>query len=362
MALFPTDQSLGDLISSKLMDASQWVGHHFHGANGGVTAQAIDAQAALPMESLPLIDERLRPRAPMVAEEIEILTRLQLSNNGFRHARLINAQSHPELYAAWGALCRRAGHHGPMPQLILTESSIPNAMELHSGEMVVTSGLLQRLNMREVIAVLGHELGHSRHEHGMVRGTAMAFFAGMGALLGNFVGKVGGIGPVASTGLHKLGKPGRLAADFLFGPHREGPASLLGSAAYIGMGAATGLMVANQITVKPTELQADIDGTIISGDPDALISALEKLHASDTRKGLGRWFGYLKSGYPTMEQRIEVIRKVGAEQSGQPLPEVLAPVGRPAPESAQPLAKVHEVTLGDRVAAPDTAMAAENAR
>lgn len=339
MPVLPTSLTFGSGISAQLMRASQWVQGHF-------TSQEFSNEYAL--DHVTLIDERLRPKAPMPKDDIEIMTRLNLSNMGLRNAQLVTAESHPELHAAWGTLCQRAGYGTKMPQLIITESKIANAMEITDSEMVITTGLLKMLTLREVVGVLGHELGHGRHDHTGPRVAALSVFGAAGALTGNFVGKMGGDNP---SGVHphlrRFGKAGEWVEKHFFPALPRGevprPASMLGYASYIAAGVGIGQIAANQVSVKPTELQADLDGVAISGDPEALASALSKMQAADPRGPISRFWGYLASGYPTVNERVDNIRRAAAEIPANPVPAALGPV---------PQKRVQNVALGERLEAP----------
>jgi Zn-dependent protease with chaperone function len=63
----------------------------------------------------------------------------------------------------------------------------PNAFALPGGTVVVTDDLVERFDDAVVVGVLGHELGHVRHRHGMrllVQATAIGVVAS--AVLGDF--------------------------------------------------------------------------------------------------------------------------------------------------------------------------------
>lgn len=347
MPVLPTDLAFGNGLDAKLMQMRQWLTQMFSGR------QFAGDHA---IEHIQLIDERLRPKAPMPRDDIEIMTRVGLSNMGLRNARLVTTESHPELHEAWRELCVRAGYGNKVPQLIITESPMANAMEVTDSEMVITTGLLKMLDLREVIGVLGHELGHGRRDHTGVRITSMVAFGGAGALVGNFLGKMGGIDP---DGMHRRilpGALGRWVERHFFSPMPEHagmrPASLLGYAALILGGVSVGRIAANQVSVKPTELQADLDGVAISGDAEALASALTKMQAADRRGPIARWWGYMKSGYPTVDERVANIRRAGKEMPANPVPAALAPAEGPL---AGPLAQVREVASAERIEMPELA-------
>ncbi len=77
----------------------------------------------------------------------------------------VTHDSNPWLYTTVDALSRQADI--PMPRVWVSGQSSPNAFVFgrtrRSSHLVVTMGLLQRLNQDEIRAVIGHELGHVRH-------------------------------------------------------------------------------------------------------------------------------------------------------------------------------------------------------
>jgi Zn-dependent protease with chaperone function len=216
-----------------------------------------------------------------------------------------------------------------VPQLIIVESKIVNAMTVSPEEVIVTTGLLKKLDLRETCAVLGHELGHAVSDHKTPRIAATVVFGGGGAI-------------AAHRLLDRFEKinPSRLSGVFY-----EMMAYILGGTA--------GSMVANQISVKPTELQADLKGAAISGDPQGLISALNKLEAGRKPNPIKKMFSYLHSGYPTTEQRIHNLQKIAAQM---PAPVLSAPISvmpvTPHVSSAQPSPTVSSIAADARVDGP----------
>jgi Zn-dependent protease with chaperone function len=128
------------------------------------------------------IDPRLVPKVPMQSADIDANLMLELSKMGMKRGRLVSAQSHPELMQAWQVMSARAGLK-KAPQLIIVESKIINAMTVSPEEVVVTTALLKKLDLRETCAVLGHELGHATSDHKRPRIAAMAVFGILGALV-----------------------------------------------------------------------------------------------------------------------------------------------------------------------------------
>lgn len=322
------------------------VGRMVHGLLG---AEPLGLTAEESMAVAPLADERLRPRAPMNHDQIDISTLAGLGNMGIRHGKLITAESHPELYAGWQKLSARAGLERA-PQLIMAESRGMNALTLGREEVVLTTELMKHMTLPETFAILGHELGHATSNHGRVRMLSTGIFGGIGLLVGNAIGRHAEVGKHLSRQLSKW-EPLNKTLNFFFRPHRVNPkpASLLGYAFYIGLGATIGHIVANQLSVKPTELESDTKAAAISGDPRSFISALKKLDEAHPRQSIKSKFRFLQSGYPTMGERIRNLEQIAeAMESAQPI--------TPAAETARmpmgPAMQVHAVEQAGRTQLP----------
>ena len=87
-----------------------------------------------------------------------------------RGRREVTRESNPWLYTTVVELATQAGV--PVPRIWASADDSPNAFvfgrTLASAELVVTEGLLERLNADEVRAVVGHEIGHLRHRDVLV--------------------------------------------------------------------------------------------------------------------------------------------------------------------------------------------------
>lgn len=264
-----------------------------------------------PLNESMIMDPRLRARVPMSSEGIDKKTRHHLGKAGLYYVKLATAETHPELMRAWEIMCQRAGLE-KAPQLIIAESKMVNALTLNRHEVAVTTGLLEALDLRETVAVLGHELGHARNDHGAVRIAAHIGFGGIGLLVGSVFGYF---------------------ADVI--------------------GFLTGGVTANQVTVKPTELQADLEGAAISGDPEGLIRALHKLNKHNHKNPITSFVGYMNSGYPTMKERIDNLQLIASH-----MPPAAIPPDLVVTQPGKPAAKVNAVSQNDRVAQADAALTA----
>lgn len=279
------------------------------------------------------IDPRLVPKAPMQSSDIDTNLLIELSKLGMKHGKLVSDQSHPELMEAWRTMSARAGFKRP-PQLIIVESKVINAMTVSPEEVVLTTGLLKKLDLREVCAVLGHELGHAASDHKRPRIAATVAFGGAGAYAGHKLWEDFGERPYLQK------RPNAHASNYALG------------LASIFVGSTLGGVVANQVSVKPTELQADLRGAAISGDPLGLVSALRKLEASRERSPLTHMLAHLQSGYPSTKQRIANLERVAAQMPIHPVQSSVTVLAEAAPAVvalAQPTPQVTSITPDVRV-------------
>ena len=125
-----------------------------------------------------------------------------------QNAEEVDPRQAPDLYRTVEGLARNAGI--PMPKVYLIHTDQPNAFatgrDPQNAAVAVSSGLLQRLEPREVAAVISHELAHIKHRDTLTM-TITATFAGaigMLAQFGFFFGgnrnnnPLGGIGALAA--------------------------------------------------------------------------------------------------------------------------------------------------------------------
>lgn len=337
----------------------------------------LDTQGFSPEESMmagPTLDARLQARVPMSNANIDTLVLNQLSSMGMKRGKQVTDASHPELMAAWRIMSARAGLKEP-PQLIIAESDVLNALTFSKQEVAITTGLLKVLDLRETCAVLGHELGHAQSNHMAPRVLATGALAGGGLLLGNRIGHHGGIrAALKDHGIQFKWLDWLYEKTSFARVKREGHAtSLLGYALYMGIGSTAGSVVANHFTVRPTELDADAKGAVISGDPLGLASALGKLESHASRNSVRGTINWLLSGYPSAQTRIAKLKSLAERMpENGPLVEPLAPgpadvpmattpieplppSAPPAPPiavHAAPVSTLHSVASSERVGTP----------
>jgi Zn-dependent protease with chaperone function len=114
---------------------------------------------------------------------------LKVVDERWMHPSALPADRQARLRDAW-AKAVRALPAGEVPPhtLVFRKSRIgPNAFALPGGTIVVTDELVERVGADEavLIGVLGHELGHLRHRHGM---RMLVQVGALGAIAGVLVG------------------------------------------------------------------------------------------------------------------------------------------------------------------------------
>ena len=168
------------------------------------------------------------------------------------NAREVDAASAPQLYQVVRELAGRAGL--PMPRVYLIDEAQPNAFATgrnpEHAAVAATTGILQLLTARELRGVMAHELTHVKHRDILISTLAATV--------------AGAISSIAHFG-------------FLFGGRGDGerPNPLVGLIVMIL--APIAAMLIQMAISRAREFEADRGGAEISGDPDALADALEKM-------------------------------------------------------------------------------------
>src|SRR5437588_4139082 len=113
-------------------------------------------------------------------------------------AKIVSAEEAPELHAMVERLCAMADL--PKPRVAVVNTDVPNAFATgrnpKHAAIAVTQGLWQRLDPQEVESVLAHELSHVANRDVLVM-TVASFFAMLAAMLtrfGLYAGMFGGFG------------------------------------------------------------------------------------------------------------------------------------------------------------------------
>ncbi|HSF47863.1 MAG TPA: zinc metalloprotease HtpX [Burkholderiales bacterium] len=168
-------------------------------------------------------------------------------------AREVDEAGAPQFYGMVRELAARAGL--PMPKVYLIDEAQPNAFATgrnpENAAVAATTGILQLLSPRELRGVMAHELAHVRNRDTLIS-TISATVAGAISSLANFGLFFGGnsddernIHPVLSILVMLLAPIAAMLIQFAISRSRE--------------------------------FGADDGGAHISGDPQALASALDKI-------------------------------------------------------------------------------------
>jgi heat shock protein HtpX len=173
--------------------------------------------------------------------------------------RMYNAQevdetSAPQFYRMVRELATRAGL--PMPRVYLIAEDAPNAFATgrnpEHAAVATTTGILRILSEREMRGVMAHELSHVKHRDILIS-TISATMAGAISALANF-------------------------AMFFGGRDEQGrPSNPIASIAVALLAPIAAAMIQMAIS-RSREFEADRGGAELSGDPQALASALDKIH------------------------------------------------------------------------------------
>ena len=169
------------------------------------------------------------------------------------NAREVDATTAPRFYAMVQELAAKA--ELPMPKVYLINENAPNAFATgrnpENAAVAATTGIMQVLSERELRGVMAHELAHVKHRDILIS-TISATMAGAISMLANF-------------------------AMFFGGRDSEGrPANPIAGIA-VALLAPLAASVIQMAISRAREFEADRGGAEISGDPQALASALQKI-------------------------------------------------------------------------------------
>ncbi|WP_317643004.1 zinc metalloprotease HtpX [Bombiscardovia apis] len=172
-------------------------------------------------------------------------------------AQPVSEQQAPELYQIVRELSSRAGK--PMPKIYIAPTNSPNAFATGRNErhaaVCCTQGILNMLDAREIRGVLGHELMHV-YNHDILTSAVASAMATVITYLGYGLMYFGGGNDSRNRDSGILSLIGVLASSIL-----------------VPIGASLIQMAIS----RTREYDADEDGSRLTGDPEALASALAKI-------------------------------------------------------------------------------------
>ena len=168
-------------------------------------------------------------------------------------AQQVDETSAPQFYRMVQELAQRAGL--PMPKVYLIDEDAPNAFATgrnpEHAAVAATTGILRSLSERELRGVMAHELAHVRHRDILIS-TVSATMAGAISMLANF-------------------------AMFFGGRNSEGRSTNPVVGLLVMLLAPLAASLIQMAISRSREFEADRGGAEISGEPQALASALQKI-------------------------------------------------------------------------------------
>jgi heat shock protein HtpX len=178
-------------------------------------------------------------------------------------AREVDATSAPQYYAMVKELAAKA--ELPMPRVYIIDEDAPNAFATgrnpENAAVAATTGIMRVLSAAELRGVMAHELAHVKHRDILIS-TVSATMAGAISMLANF-------------------------AMFFGGRDSEGRSHNPIVGILVAMLAPLAASVIQMAISRAREFEADRGGAEISGDPQALASALTKIHNFAQRIPMG---------------------------------------------------------------------------
>ena len=233
-------------------------------------------------------------------------------------AKIVSREEAPALHDMVERLCAMADL--PKPKVALMDTPVPNAFATgrspKHAAVCVTTGLWERLEPKEVEGVLAHELSHIANRDVLIM-TVASFFAMLAAMLTRF---------------------GLYAGMFSGGDRRDnnGPPIWLIVFAVSILTYAVSFVLIRTIS-RYREYAADRGSAVITGAPEYLMSALQKISSQMTLipnrdlrqvEGMSAFFiiparaksaaSELFMDHPPLEKRIAALAEI-AREMGRPV-------------------------------------------
>ena len=247
--------------------------------------------------------------------------RLALAASG---AKIVSQEEAPELHAMVERLCAMADL--PKPRIAVVDTPVPNAFATgrnpKHAAVAVTTGLWRRLEAPELEGVLAHELSHIANRDVLVM-TVASFFAMLAAILTRFGLYAGMFGGGYGGGNRNNGN------------NNQVPVWLIVFAVSVVVYAISFVLI--RTISRYREYAADRGSALITGAPENLMSALQKIASGITQipqqdlrevAGMNAFFivptnwrsqvGELFMDHPPMEKRLAALSQI-AREMGRPV-------------------------------------------
>ena len=231
-------------------------------------------------------------------------------------AKIVSPDEAPDLHAMVDRLCAMADL--PKPRVAVVPIDVPNAFATgrspKHAAVAVTEGLWRRLDPKEVEAVLAHELSHIANRDVLIM-TVASFFAMLAAMLTRFGLYAGMFG----------GGYGNRDSN-----NNQVPVWLIVFAVSVITYALSYILI--RTISRYREYSADRGSALITGAPENLMSALQKIASDLTRipqrdlrevAGMNAFFivptnwraqvGELFMDHPPLEKRLAALSQIARE-------------------------------------------------
>lgn len=228
-------------------------------------------------------------------------------------AVVVTPEQAPQLHAVVDRICAMADM--PKPRVGIADSDVPNAFATgrspNRSVVVVTTGLLKRLDQEELEGVLAHELSHVAH-----RDVTVMAVASFTAILAGFLMRS------AMWGSMGRGRDNNAAVVFM-------AVTLVSVVVYFLS------FILMRALSRYRELGADRGAALLTGKPSALARALQKVSGEmaaiptrDLRQmeavssfafapalsgGRGFSLGSFMATHPPLEKRLEQLARIAAQ-------------------------------------------------
>ena len=247
-------------------------------------------------------------------------------------AQVVSAEQAPRLHNIIEELCIASGL--PKPTIAIVQDDSLNAFatgrDPHHAAVAVNTGLLEALDENELRGVLAHEMSHIYNRDIFVNSVAAVCVRIVSAIANGMI--FAGIAALTAPS-----RPGRKTQEEQNAENSQRALGLglLLIGAFLAITFVPALLILQFAISRTRESMADLTGVKFTKDPEALASALRKLHVSTIPTqvravgtshmwitpprylggGLGNWVSSLTSSHPDPVKRVAVIDAVSRGQS-----------------------------------------------